>query len=105
MTLLLHLFPTILITAVLAILPGNGQGQYVEGIVVDAGSGKPVPDVYVYTLSGEEEQLTNEEGRFKFKTWRTYPIRCTATHRNYEQVIIPLHRTGAINIELHRNKR
>jgi len=56
----------------------------VQGTVLTEGSLKPVPDAFVYTVSGEEETLTDKNGNFKFTTWQSMPIALTVEHRDFE---------------------
>ena len=55
------------------------------GIVVDANTGLPVNSVYVYTISGEEEVLTNKKGEFKFVSWQPLPLSLTVVHKEFEK--------------------
>jgi hypothetical protein len=56
----------------------------VQGTVTVEGSLKPVADAFVYTVSGEEETLTDKNGNFKFTTWQPMPIAITVEHRDFE---------------------
>ena len=56
-----------------------------KGIVVDASSRQPVAGVYVYTVEGEEEGITNKNGEFKFATWKKLPVTVTAQHQGYRK--------------------
>jgi hypothetical protein len=56
----------------------------VQGRVLVEGSLKPVPDAFVYTISGEEEALTDKNGNFEFITWQSMPIAITVEHRDFE---------------------
>jgi protocatechuate 3,4-dioxygenase beta subunit len=58
----------------------------VQGTVLTEGTMKPVPDAFVYTVSGEEETLTDKNGNFKFTTWQSMPIAITVEHRDFETV-------------------
>jgi hypothetical protein len=60
----------------------------VQGTVLTEGTMKPVPDAFVYTVSGEEETLTDKNGNFKFTTWQSMPIALTVEHRDFETVKI-----------------
>ncbi len=60
----------------------------VQGTVLTEGSLKPVPDAFVYTVSGEEEALTDKNGNFKFTTWQSMPIAITVEHRDFETIKI-----------------
>jgi hypothetical protein len=56
----------------------------VEGTVLSEGSLKPVADAYVYTVSGEEEVLTDKQGKFKLTTWQSLPLSITVEHYSFE---------------------
>jgi len=56
----------------------------VQGTVLTEGSLKPVQDAFVYTVSGEEETLTDKNGNFTFTTWQAMPIAITVEHRDFE---------------------
>lgn len=102
MKLLLNVLPVLMLIAGLSLTtPGTGNVT-IEGSVLDATTGKPVKDVYVYTVSGEEENLTDAKGRFKFKTWKALPVSCTATHKDFKQEVIQVKDTNPITIKLSR---
>ena len=50
----------------------------IKGKVVTAGSQKPVANVLVYVIEGEEESLTNSKGEFTIKTRKPLPVSVTA---------------------------
>jgi hypothetical protein len=56
----------------------------VQGTVLTEGSLKPVAGAFVYTVSGEEEALTDKNGNFKFTTWQSLPLGITVEHRDFE---------------------
>lgn len=45
-----------------------------EGTVLFKESGKPFAQGHVYTVKGEEETLTNDQGEFKFTSWQKLPV-------------------------------
>lgn len=49
-----------------------------KGKVVMADSRKPVSNVLVYVIEGEEESLTNSKGEFSIKTRKDFPVEVTA---------------------------
>lgn len=102
MKLLLNVLPVLLMAAGLSLISSSTSNVTLEGSVLDAATGKPVKDVYVYTVSGEEENLTDAKGRFKFKTWKALPVSCTATHKDFKQEIIKITDTNPITIKLSR---
>jgi hypothetical protein len=48
--------------------------HHVYGTVYGKQSGKPIAGVYLYTVQGEEEGLTDKQGEFRFKTWQRFPV-------------------------------
>ena len=55
----------------------------VSGIVLDAQTRKPLPQLHVYASKGEEEAFTNEKGAFQFMSWQELPL--TITVRNSDK--------------------
>ena len=45
-----------------------------KGIVVNKATGKPIPSIYVYTIKGEEEAVTDSAGVFQLVTWQKLPV-------------------------------
>ena len=45
-----------------------------KGVVANKETARPLPDIYVYTVKGEEEGITNKNGEFKFATWQKLPV-------------------------------
>ena len=45
-----------------------------HGVVANKVTGKPLPDIYLYTVKGEEEAITNQKGEFKFISWQKLPL-------------------------------
>ena len=45
-----------------------------QGVVANKETGRPLSDIYVYTVKGEEEGITNKNGEFKFATWQKLPV-------------------------------
>ena len=50
-------------------LKAGDERAYVNGVVFDKQTNKPLPDVYVYIIKGEEEAITDQQGKFSFTTW------------------------------------
>ena len=64
------IFPLILVTS-----PGKKEFEYtLQGVVANKETGKPLSDIYLYTVKGEEEGITNKNGEFKFVTWQKLPM-------------------------------
>ncbi|WP_132053725.1 carboxypeptidase-like regulatory domain-containing protein [Pseudocnuella soli] len=49
----------------------------VTGIVLDAHTRKPLPQLHVYASKGEEEAFTNDKGAFQFTSWQELPLTIT----------------------------
>lgn len=49
----------------------------VRGLVLDACTKKPLSNVHVYAQKGEEEAFTDNNGGFKFSTWKQLPFELT----------------------------
>jgi hypothetical protein len=58
----------------------------IEGKVITRHSSLPVKGAHVYITSGEEEDLTNNEGKYRITTWQSLPVTLTVEHKNYETV-------------------
>ena len=64
------LFPLMLVNS-----PEKKSFEYtLQGVVANKETGRPLPDIYVYTVKGEEEGITNKNGEFKFVTWQKLPM-------------------------------
>lgn len=60
------------------------QPFLVEGIVINLVSRQPVINAYLYIIKGEEEAITNIQGRFKIESWQKIPFTLTVEHKGYE---------------------
>ena len=69
----------------------------VQGTVLTEGTMKPVPDAFVYTVSGEEETLTDKNGNFMINGIPSGRYTVKAHHRKAGVV------TKEVEIEWHRN--
>lgn len=69
----------LLFTGIIALLSFDRattiQSQIIEGVIVSEQTGKPIPNLHVYTVQGEEESLTDNKGYFKIESWQTAPFR------------------------------
>jgi hypothetical protein len=66
----------------------NLQPVNIEGVVISEQSGKPLGNIHVYIIEGEEEDVTNSKGEFKIQTWKKFPFTLTAQSSNYETASI-----------------
>lgn len=60
----------------------HAQPHLVEGKVVSESSNKPIARVYTYIIEGEEEALTDANGRFRIQTWQKFPLTLTVKYRD-----------------------
>lgn len=64
------LFPLMLVST-----PDKKPFEYMlHGTISNKETGKPLPDIYLYTVKGEEEAITNKKGEFKFISWQKLPL-------------------------------
>jgi CarboxypepD_reg-like domain len=81
----------LLIYTLLFLFTGYTQVQQtesviIEGKVVDGTTGKPVTNVHVYIIDGEEETMTNSQGEFRIRSWQKTPLRLTvAKYGSYQK--------------------
>ena len=45
-----------------------------QGLVTNKQTGSPLSNVYLYTVKGEEEAITDQRGEFRFVTWKKLPV-------------------------------
>ena len=57
-----------------------------QGIVTSKENGKALGNVYLYTVKGEEEAITNQKGEFRFVTWKKLPVTINIHYKEAEQV-------------------
>jgi hypothetical protein len=69
----------------------TGSPLVIEGKVVADNTGKPVQNVHVYILDGEEEALTNSQGEFRIQSWQKLPFKLTVkSYNNYHATSITI---------------
>jgi len=59
-----------------------------HGVVASKETGRPLPDIYLYTVKGEEEAITNKSGQFKIVTWQKLPVTLHVQHKDSENIRI-----------------
>lgn len=100
-----------LFTTALALLVSAGLASFIhppgvfttiEGIVTDSAGNQAIKNAYVYTISGEEEAVTDERGFFSFKTWQSLPVTCTITHKDFKQQTVRITGSQKITVRLSR---
>lgn len=57
-----------------------------QGSVISKENGKPLGDIYLYTIKGEEEAVTNQKGEFKFVTWKSLPLTIYIHYKEAEEI-------------------
>lgn len=97
---LLQLILIIMIAFVGSAFQHDKPSAIIEGSVLAATTGKPLADVYLYIVAGEEETVTHADGRFTLKTWQAFPVRCTVEHKNYARQIVLIRQAGKIEVTL-----
>ncbi len=60
-------------------LPATLKGQ-----VTDARTGKPVANVHLFIVRGEEEVFSSAKGEFSLKTWSALPAVIIVQHQLYK---------------------
>jgi hypothetical protein len=66
----------------------------VEGVVVNDASNRPVENIYVYIVRGEEEALTDSKGKFAITTWQPFPVTLTVDHIKYKKTTLVVKEPG-----------
>lgn len=46
---------------------------------------KPVEKCYLYIISGEEEAISDKDGKFTISTWQPFPVTIKAEHIQYKK--------------------
>ena len=64
----------------------------VSGIVLDKNNHQPVPNVYIYTIKGEEETLSRENGSFKLLSWEKLPVTVSFEKKGYKPARITINK-------------
>ena len=59
-----------------------------HGVVANKETGKPIGGIYLYTVKGEEEAITNKTGEFKFVTWQKLPVTLYVHNKENENIRI-----------------
>ncbi len=59
----------------------------VKGIVVERVTGKPVANVHVYIVHGEEEAMTDSNGSFIIDSWQSFPLKITVEGIGFKRVV------------------
>jgi len=65
-----------------------------QGKVVDARTDKPIAKAHVYVVRGEEETLTDNNGRFRVQSWQSLPLKVSATAQGYQTVSLVVKEPG-----------
>ena len=72
-----------------------------QGIVTSKENGKALGNIYLYTIKGEEEAITNQKGEFRFVTWKKLPITIHVHYKEEEEVrVVVTNPTEFIKIKL-----
>lgn len=57
-----------------------------HGIVSDKTTGKPLQNIYLYTVKGVEEAMTDQRGEFKIVTWQKLPVAIYVHYSDSENI-------------------
>jgi len=64
-----------IIPVILSTVPRSKPSEYkVRGSVASKETGKPLANIYLYTVKGEEEAITNQKGEFSLVSWQKLPV-------------------------------
>lgn len=58
----------------------------IQGVIVSKTDGKPLENIYLYAVKGEEEAISNSKGEFKFVSWQKLPLTLYVQHKDNEHV-------------------
>ena len=58
----------------IALLTTANDASEFSGVIVGKHNSEPLANVYVYTVKGEEETLSNSSGNFRLLTWGKLPV-------------------------------
>lgn len=78
-----------LIIALTGLLYFTGMAQekkgplVVRGVVQDAATREPLPNIHVYIIKGEEEAVTDSRGNFSIRSWQNFPLKVQASGKGY----------------------
>jgi hypothetical protein len=67
---------------------GEKQAELIEGIVLKFENNQPLEKALVYTILGEEEVLTNQDGKFILKTYQPLPLILHIHHSDTEDAAL-----------------
>ena len=73
-----------------AMIIGNGQHYSravatISGTVLHQKDQKPLENIYLYVIPGEEEAVTDKKGRFLITTWQSFPVTIVVEHHQYKK--------------------
>ena len=66
----------------------TAAGVEISGIIVNAATRQPVEKVYLYTIKGEEEAVSDASGHFRFISWQERPLKIYISHSGYRQKLV-----------------
>ncbi len=56
-------------------------------MVVEKETGKPVANVHVYIVHGEEEAMTDSKGSFSIDSWQSFPLKLTVEAIGFKRTV------------------
>jgi hypothetical protein len=66
----------------------------IEGVVLGKEDNRPLANAYVYVTKGEEEAVTDRQGRFRLITWQNLPVTITAEYPGYKKLSLQARKQG-----------
>ena len=71
-----------------------------QGLITNKQTGKPLSNVYLYSVKGEEEAITDEKGEFKLITWKKLPVTIHIQNKNEEVRVVITNPSEFLKIKL-----
>lgn len=62
-----------------------GKPAEISGQIIHNETGQRIENAYIYIVSGEEEGLSDKNGRFTITTWQQLPVTIVIEHPNFRK--------------------
>ncbi len=62
-----------------------GKPAEISGQIIHTDTGQRIENAYVYIVSGEEESLSDKNGKFSITTWQQLPVTLVIEHPQYKK--------------------
>jgi len=63
----------------------SGTVATIAGTVLHQKDQKPLENIYLYIIPGEEEAVTDKKGEFLITTWQSFPVTIVVEHHQYKK--------------------